>query len=85
MTWRRSSSQEEVNDDVFSRRPLLGVDVDGEHLEVHRELDIGLLAFILDLAEDILVRDDILHRKGAVDGLNVSARLWKNSKWPSFI
>ena len=84
MTWRRSSLQEEVNDDVFSRRPLLGVEVDREHLEVHPELDIGLLAFNLVQAEDILVRDD-LHRKGVVDGLNVSARLMKNSKWPSLI
>jgi len=70
---------EEVNDDVFSRRPLLGVEVDGEQLEVYPELDIGLLAFVLDLAEDILVRDDLVHRKGVVDGLYDRGRLRKNS------
>ena len=75
---------EEVNDDVFSRGPLLGVEVDGEQLEVHPELGIRFLALVLDLAEDVLVRDD-LHRKGVVDGLNSSGRLKKNPKWPSLI
>ncbi len=71
---------EEVNDEVFSRRPLLGVEVDGEQLEVHPELGIRFLAFVLDLAEDILVRDDLVHCKGVVDGLNGSGRLRKNPK-----
>ena len=59
---------EEVDENVLSRRPILGIEGDGEQLEVHPELEVGLLALVLDLGEYVLVRDD-LHRMG-VDSVN---------------